>query len=378
MKELFSSEHEANAVGAMDNVEFREELMKCLEEEMTETEKFCWLYSMTMAIYDLEELDYPCSKGHIKRWCDLADIWGRCAASRGEPNIFVLAIHKIHWGVYPANFPEHIPLEMVEVVERALIQNGEDYRGWKMSMYYYEAFDLVIEQVRPLGKHVPAKRLEWYLKYIRNKTWLRIAYKETAPPTVDLSHYTRSEFVAARKHAEIYSECRGYETVITKLIPDAASWDQSQWSNERLLYKHLEHIYGITMERYAREFNSTIDFLIELWYYQTTSIKHLLEIKDMPDALMKAIWPNRTQHDVTKLLALAYSRVKSAHTYLSKYNINVHGCTWKKLVNSWIYKCCRNWVYGGTLFDAMPKTRKNILEIESGIAEDRQCVKSAW
>ena len=342
--------------------------VKFVAENMSDDEYFAWLYSLTMVVYDIGAKDAACSKGQKKRWSDLADIWGRCASGRGEFNLFVLALHKIHWGVHVANFPKNIPMEMVETVEAMLLQNGAPFNGWKRNKYYRSAFDEVVYQYRPVEGRVPTKRSDWYMRYIRNHTWLYVAYKREKPPTIDLANYTRAEFVSAKKHATIYAGYQSYKLVISKLIPESLDWDEADWLNEQLIYSRFKKIYGMPLKAFVNELDYVISFLVDLWYYDTTSVVKLLRIKYMPDRLMEVIWPQRTQREVTNLLCLAYSRVKSANTYLGKYDMKVHGCTWKKLHESWVFNRCKEWVYSGELIDAAPRTKKIVFEIETDLA----------
>lgn len=359
-------ENKGHAIGTMSEEEYHAAILEVLGEGMSDDECFAWLYALTMSVYDLDANDNPCSKGRIKRWSDLANIWGRYAEIRGEPNLFVLAIYKIHWGVYPKNNPASIPIEMVEAVENALLIDGESYSGWKRNQYFRDAFERIADWSYQLGNGL--KRPLWHARYIRNRTWLRIIYKQVAPGAIDLSHFKWREFTANKKHANIFSECNGYEMIVSRLLPEALTWQDAQWSNENLLRRRLEDKLNVDATVYSKEFDNIIDFLRELWYYEETSVVQLLSIKNMPDALMEAIWPVNTQREVTNLLCLAYSRVKSAHTYLGKYNMRVHGCTREKLRESWIYNRCKAWVYNGELADAAPRTSKIVFEIDSGIA----------
>lgn len=367
-KNSSTHENKTGAVKEMLDSEFHAIIADILAEDMSADEYFAWLYGLTLAVYNLDTKDAACSKGRIKRWSDLADIWGRCAADRGEPDLFLLAIHKVHWGIHVADFPESIPMEMVETVKSMLLQNGEPFNGWKRNKYYRDAFDTVVCQYRPVGGRVPTKRSDRYMRYIRNHTWLEVAYKREKPPTIDLANYTRAEFVSAKKHATIFAEYQRYKLVISKLIPESQYWDEADWVNEKLIYSKFKKIYGMPIKTFVKELDHVIGFLEELWYYDTTSIVKLLSIKNMPDSLMAIIWPQRTQREVTNLLCLAYSRVKSANSYLDKYGMKVHGCTWKKLRESWVFNRCKKWVYNGELTDAAPRTKKIVFEIESNLA----------
>lgn len=184
------SEVTTTAICDASEAEFHAKTAEILEEDLSIDESFIWLYTLTMAVYDLEEKENPCSKGCIKRWSDLGNIWGRCAEKRGEPNLFMLALHKIHWGVYPKNFPKHIPVEMVEYLERALLQDNEYNKGWKKNDYYHDAFANVVNQGCPVGDRMLRNRSFWYCRYISNRTWLTVVYKGREAPAIDLSNYT--------------------------------------------------------------------------------------------------------------------------------------------------------------------------------------------
>lgn len=328
-----------------------------------ENEMFVKLLATTADSYDLDINTCRCSKGRVKRWSDMADLWGRCADAKNEPNILAIAIHKIHWGIYPKNLPHEVPTEIVDNVVALLKKDGNAYRGWKNNKYYRDAFDDVLRQRRPVGRYAPGERISWFLRYIRNCLWLQIVYHGAEPPSIDLSHYSREEFIACRKHSIVFNEVRGYETVIKKLIPEAVSWNESQWHNERLLYRKLGELYGINTKSYC-EVNKLISFLIELWYYNTTAVTILMYIRDIPESLMMAIWPTNTKYEITRLFSLTYSRVKAIYTRWSKYGVTQFRCNMEDLTKSWIYNKCREWVYNNDVKDIAPRTRTIIYEID--------------
>ena len=113
----------------MTDSEFAVILAEFASEEMNEEEAYSWLYAVTLAVYEINTQDAKCSKGTIKRWRDLADLWGACAAERTEPNIFSLAIHRIHWGVYPNDYPQYIPTDVVDEVIKLIKKDSNAYRG---------------------------------------------------------------------------------------------------------------------------------------------------------------------------------------------------------------------------------------------------------
>ena len=354
------------------------EIMDELVADLTDDESFAWLFAATLAVYDLELKNIRCSNGRFKRWSDLANLWGKCAALRGEPNLFILALHKIHWGIFPSDFPTGIPVEMIVEVQRVLQKNNDAHKAWKSNRYYRDAFENVLNQPRPVGAQVPRYRLEVFLKYIRNRTWLDIAYKHRTPPAINLAHYTRTEFISAKKHATIYEACHAYEAVIVRLFPEATAWENKQWRNERLLYKLFKNKYGVTTKKHVQEIDKVIEFLMEFWYFGKISIYHMLRIEFMPDSLMETIWPENTKYAVTECLRLAYSRVKSAYTYLGKRGLEVHSCTWDLFENSWLFGRCRRWVYNNDLDGAAKGIKRIVLDTESGIVKQTSICSLAW
>lgn len=373
-----SNEYKSSITATIPNLRFCDEIMDEMVADLTDDESFARLFAATLDVYDLELKDVLCSSGRIKRWSDLADLWGKCAAIRGEPNLFILALHKIHWGIYSSDFPSNIPVELITEVQRVLEKNDDAHKAWRNNGYYRDAFENVLNQTRPVGTKVPRYRSEVFLKYIRNRTWLDVAYKWRTPPTINLARYTRAEFVSAKKHATIYEECHAYESVIARLFPEASTWGDDQWRNERLLYKLFKRKYGITMKKQAKDIDKVIAFLVEFWYYGKTSVYLMLRIESMPDLLMKAIWPDNTKYAVTDRLRLAYSRVKSAHTYLGKWGLTVHGCTWDLFEKSWLFDRCRQWVYSNDLDGAANGVKRIVLEAEAGIARQTNVGLLEW
>ena len=368
MKDRFGMSETSMATTTPD-YRFCSKIMDVLVADLTDDKSFAWLFAATLAVYDLELKNVRCSNGRFKRWSDLADIWGKCAALRGEPNLFILALHKIHWGVYSSDFPSNIPVELIAEVQRVLQKNNDAHKAWRSNGYYRDAFENVLNQTRPVGAQVPRYRSEVFLKYIRNRTWLDIAYKRRTPPTINLAHYTRTEFAAAKKHATIYEECHAYESVIARLFPEAMAWGNEQWRNEHLLYELLKDKYGVTMKKLAKEVDKVLEFLMEFWYFGKMSVYHMLCIESMPDLLMEAIWPDNTKYAVTGCLRLASSRVKSAHTYLGKWGEQVQHCTWDLFKKSWLFARCKQWVYDNDLGGCAKGIQRIVFDTEMGIAQ---------
>lgn len=377
MKNCFEMS-EASAVADVPNCRFCGEIMDELVAELTDDESFAWLFAATLAVYDLNSKDFRCSNGRIKRWSDLADLWGKYAALRGEPNFFTLALHKIHWGIYSSDFPSDIPVDLIVEVQRVLQKNNDAHKAWRSNQYYRDAFENVLNQTRPVGAQVPRYRSEVFLKYIRNRTWLDIAYQWRTPPTINLAHYTRTEFVSAKKHTTIYEEFHAYEAVIVRLFPEAMAWGNEQWRNERLLYKLFKNKYGITMKTQAKEIDKVIEFLMEFWHFGKTSVYHMLRIESIPDLLMEAIWPDNTKYAVTEHLRLAYSRVKSAYTYLGRWGLRAHVCTWDLFEKSWLFARCKQWVYNNDLDGAAKGIKRIVFDAEAGIAKQTSICLLEW
>lgn len=347
----------------MTDSEFSAALSESMSAPLTEDELFYWLYSTTMAIYNLDPKTHPCSKGKVKRWTDLADLWDNCAEAKGEPNLFVLAIHKVHWGIYPKNCPENIPLEVIDAVVAELLKNGAAFRGWKKSPCFDDSLYEVINQAHPVGKRSPKKRSRWFLTHICRRTLLQIIHKNAAPPIIDLSNYSHWEHRSAKAHAEAFADVHNYEAVITTLIPEAGNWSDPQWRDEKFLYKKLEEYCGLDIATHYRDFDSLITFLVALWCYGRRSISALLLIEDIPDTLMQIAWPQNTKYEVSKLLCFAHGRVKATSTYLKNHSYFKSYCTQEYLKDSWLYNRCLNWVQAKDYDGLAPKTKSIVFEL---------------
>lgn len=347
----------------MTDSEFSAALSEAMSAPLTEDELFYWLYSTTMAIYNLDPKTHPCSKGKVKRWTDLADLWDSCAEANNELDMFMLAMHKIHWGVLPKNCPSNIPVDVIDAIADELLKNSSAYRGWKKSPSFDNALDFVIYQTRPIGTRAPKQRSSWYLKYVRRRTLLSIVYKNTPPPIIDLSNTSYREYRSAKKHASIFADVKNYESVIINLIPEASQWDANQWCNEKLLYKKFKAHYGLDIASHSRDFDSLITFLISLWCRNKKSMNPLLLIEDIPDTMMYAIWPQSTKTEVSNLLSTAYRCAKATSSFLkTRPNFYSH-CTYENLKTSWLYKRCLNWVQAKDYDGLAPKTKSIVFEL---------------
>lgn len=352
----------------MTDSEFSAVLNEAMSVPLTEDELFHWLYSITLAVYDIDSSTYPCSKGSVKRWHDLANIWGRCAESRGEPNLFILAVHLIHWGIYPCNCPTNIPHMMISAIANELLTDCTAFLAWKKNPYFYDAYNFVVKLTYPIGSCAPVQRSQWFLKYIRLRTLLRIIYKNNAPPVIDFIDYSHWEVWSAQKHSAAFSAVRDYEAVIRKLILASSSWTDAQWSDEQFLYKEVYASIGLNVSSCPSAFDALIDFLIAYWGHGKTSISSLLRIRKLPSKSMHLIWPINTRYEISKLFCFAYGHAKATTSFLKERKYLHSFCTLKELKHSWIYRCCKNWVYSGKFNDLAPNTKKFIFEIDANIS----------
>jgi hypothetical protein len=293
---------------------------------------------LTRRLFCLSAKDSPCSRGTKKRWVDLADIWVKYANQDCDYSIFEMALHRIYWGVYP-DYTENRHIPLLKMVEKELLSNGLAYNAWKYHKAYRYAFDFVKNQDKALVSRGPRPHSYIFACYQNSRFWFKVVYKGQAPGCINPTMASMHDLRAAKKHADIYAVCDGFEKAINCLIPASASWTDEQWLNDLNICRALKQLYGITYKNYDRNFEILITGLMnKLHYNAPVYLAQLLGLSSLPMSIVQQIWPDGTTVELNKLFLQAGSRAQCAERRLrNSTSCRTGHYSYQKLQNSWLY-----------------------------------------
>lgn len=293
---------------------------------------------LTRRLFCLSAKDSPCSRGTKKRWVDLADIWVKYANQDCDYSIFEMALHRIYWGVYP-DYTENRHIPLLKMVEKELLSNGPAYNAWKYHKAYRYAFDFVKNQDKALVSRGPRPHSYIFACYQNSRFWFKVVYKGQAPSCIDPTMASIHDMKVAKKHADIYAICGGFEKAINCLIPASVNWTDEQWLNDLNIRCALKQLYGITYKNYDRNFEILITGLMnKLQHNAPVYLAQLLSLSSLPMSMVQQIWPNGTTTELNKLFLQAGSRAQCAERRLRNGTSCRTGLySYQKLRNSWLY-----------------------------------------
>lgn len=324
-----------------------------------ENERFQQALQATVNVYGLSKDRISLSKGRIKRWSDLASLW--YTSQPVAIDVFYLALHYIHWGIYPECDISEETSNLLSLVERELLSCGDAFTAWKKNARYRAAFSKVVRSSQADKKRGPISHTRAFGRYLISRTWYEVVYKRHSPPVIDplsSKHTIHSICV----HAQIQANCCGFEQIIKRLIPASAQWSRAQWSNDLNIYSNLKKLYGFKLNIYSTEFDNLIWLLYAVWYLNNQPyIDAAISIKNMPYKLAEKIWPGDTQREIEKIFLLAYSRCKSVETRSKFSGRRIYSnFSYSDLKSSWLFRFVSNWLNKDIL---SPENREKIRRV---------------
>lgn len=310
-----------------------------------------------------------CSKGKVKRWADLADVWMSYFEEACEYSVLEMAIHKIYWGVYPEPMRSaYVPL--VELVENELLSDGPAYRAWRHHISYRFAFSSMRDKGKSLVCYGSRPHSFIFHSYQNARFWYNVVYKRRKPGLIDPATASLHQMKAAKTHDRICAICEGFERAVNCLIPESKDWSDKQWLNDLHIRRALKKHYNKTYADFDPDFEILMSGLINKFYYNApVHMAQLLELGDIPMAMVSKIWPVNTAAELEKLFLRAACQAQIAETRMqngSSYRYGQH--SYQKLRNSWLYKHMCNTVGCNAAHDEYTrKLKAKVMQVGMGI-----------
>lgn len=297
-----------------------------------ENRRFQHLYEFTLALCDLEPEDHPVSNRPLKKWSDLANIWYLYPDRIGCENIFHTVLHHIHWGLYPDGTHSDKLLELLQLVEREVLDSGCANRSWLKRTDFKKALNYFRGLPRCDVQNGPRYHFYSTIHYLSHRTMNLVRYKfhnfsdrSFTGKTEDKKHY-----LDVRKHYYVY------EQAVRLLVPEAANWDHSQWADDRKIEAAISSLYGVVFSK-----RSEYDTFISLFERacvngEVVAMADYVKIKFLPPELIRLAWPTYTDRLIIDEFLAAYNHAKKEEKKYSSYSEKEPPIV--VLEQSWLFK----------------------------------------
>ena len=281
------------------------------------------IYNLTLKIYGVPTATMlPCS-GYSKCWLDILDIWKANEQKVGY-NILYASIYHIAWDKYPVENIKTNEKELLELVERAVLNEGYAYETWAKSKEFVDALHEVLETTY---KHLTdsSKGPFWFARYVFSRTLSMIKFKSKNLMDTYEGMYVKESTVM-------------FEGAIRKLIPTAKNWDAQMWLDEKAIMDKIYKAHGIDYSKDYGEFDSLID-VFSLMLDGRSYDRSLMLIKSFPESMAASLWPKNTDDNVERFFTRICNRCskisKKSNISRSKFRRDV-------ITNSWVYSQYHN------------------------------------
>lgn len=304
-------------------------------------QRYTDIYKATLAAVG-EERYKKYYKDTGNRWLDIAKVWNRCYRKPLHA-VFFYVFHKIFWGVYP-----DIPFEnnfkyLLTLVENEIMAGAEAFEAWRRWPIYRKCLVEVLDAMESYGTEEIGIHFMEHYRYLSCRTRCIVLGRKQQGIKYQVDSITY--------------QC--YEDNVSRLIPDAAHWEDEKWGDDMNISDAIENLYGIdysASDARQRDFDRIIQLVSNrssdcLWY--------AANISELPVKMAKVIWPRDYEDIVVMAFLEAYKRTKAYIEAGSPY-------AWKKtrymnpvghyemstLKDSWLTKLILEWMANGKNFGA--------------------------
>lgn len=258
---------------------------------------FC---ELTRKAYHLKYFPVDAIIQSTNGWTKLADRW-ELLIDETDMDIFRDVAYLLKWGT-PAESPTLEYQVLVDAVSTALLNEGPAREAWVNHEYCLSA---VFETAREYNPWVSGGSVYsisyWHYKYTMCKMLIRVL------------NYRKGHVTKCKDFA---SHIRYYEERIIKLLPDAAHWPAEYWLNENNIIDELDKVCPYDYRNDISSYHALLHLASSPKRMPTDrdwhTAKYISNVKACSVPLVKAIWPNKTDDALIRLLLLAEKRAEDA------------------------------------------------------------------
>ena len=293
--------------------------------------KFAEIYEKTLDVFELDPEQTHCRGGFQQCWYDILKVWSNLGTSR-KYDLLYMAVYHIVWDRhYGTNLsPEY--LELLSLVERALLDEGYAYEVWSSC----GALNLIMKEFRAaflLGTGQTVCKSAWFGKYIYACAYSKLRIK--GRPTTRLPFgMLRGDVLMLRSTDNVKNIIAAFEKVIIQLLPNAAAWTRAAWADEAAIMKELYQAHGIDYTQKPGAFDELVD-AVSMVLQGRNYERSLLLLDELPASMVRCLWPEDTEKNLERFFIRVCKRVRKQ----MKENPKTYGAFRKDVLEkSWVYR----------------------------------------
>ena len=312
-------------------IEMLFENLSCEERKQLQAEskvQFTQIYTKTLEAFNLTPDKAPCSGGFQKCWKEILELWEKCSADASFYLLFS-AMHHIAWDRYATKWKNKAIMELLGLIEEAILDNGYAFQIWSLSYEFHDAMEAMKRTTLVGNKYCKS---EWVGLYVYAKAYHKICVNGKEPCTSCFIEADFRTFPTATKAKEIIL---AFEGALHRLLPASVNWTPKQWADEYFIMKEIQQLHGVDYTADYRSFDALVDTFEKLLNGRSYDVS-LMMVNQLSVSIVPCIWPRGHQRSVECFLDRICTRIMNqganpASNGRSKY-------TKKNLQNSWVAK----------------------------------------
>ena len=237
------------------------------------------------------ESSIPLSRGYKKCWTMLATYWEEHPDL--FPDVFYKALIHIATCKYPRNSSKMEPLLIL--IEKAILSDDVALRCWGEHISFSGAFNCARKWI---GRSSKWKSRSAYLFVARRLYYLTFC-RETFTSTVNIATATAKQLKRLHTAKVVEYKVNCFKDVIATLIPDASSWSDKQWVDEKYIFARIKSTHGIDYQVDPKAFDLLFNMLKKK-YAGIPYTRELFLIKHIPNSMAQVIWPQNMEKELCK------------------------------------------------------------------------------
>lgn len=282
-------------------------------------QRFEEIYEKTRVVFSLTPDEAPCSGGFQKCWEEILKLWNRCI-DEGAYYLLFSAMYHIAWDRHAITGRYKPLVELVELIEQTLLEEGYAYEVWSSEWVFREAME-GMKRTTLDGKNCKSVGFGYY---IYTKACRKICAKNEGFCCWSDIHYAANSDCPTR-----------FETAIKRLMPSADGWPQAGWFDENFIMNEIQRVHGVNYTQDPESFDNLLDVFEKMSKGKAYDID-LMMVQSLSASMVPRIWPRGHERNIEQFLNRICKRLSEQEA--SPVSNGRSNYTRKNLQNSWVTK----------------------------------------
>lgn len=317
-----------------------------------------WFVNLTQKAYAPYMIDADRVLRSRIGWSRLADLWEELIDYTGL-DIFSDILYLIKWGHLYSQPPNRDYSIMAEAASKELLADTPAFHAWTKH-YFFSCY------IQGLSD-------ELYLRPSPHPYCHSTLHHQFADSvmTVKLWRYQHGHKGACKTAVRFIDR---YKKAITKLIPNARSWDAEYWLEENHILDEIFRVHHVDYRNALNEYTCLLRLLTQTKgipkCMDSYSLMYLCNLTTLSPSLVSSVWSSCNSDTLVQLFLLAEKR--AYHLFESNCpqrvffgRFSCEDITYALLHRSWLFSHFSQQLYSGTISQKyVSKIKRAVLNIE--------------